>query len=180
MKVIFGCIWGDNCRMWILLFLDFLCCTWNMILFKAHCCFLYMLEYIIIIHMNPDVNLMVLFNLFVSLVSLPVLWFVYIRMSLLRFCCRKDFVLYIGGCVWPLDWCPKLHQGFNCHINCEEFIFRLSSLSLIIPVFKREPFGAPFFYTSCVLWCVVLFCYIGFCNLHVHHCVLIFFSLIGK
>lgn len=179
MKVIFGCIWGDNCRMWILLFLDFLCCTWNMLLFKAHCWFLCMLEYIIL--MNPDVNLMVPFNLFVSLVSLPVLWFVYIRMSLLRFCCRKDFVLYIGGCVWPFDWYPKLHQGFNSHIDCEEFIFRLLSLSLIIPVFKREPFGAPFFIRPAYFG--VLFCFVLFYRVLQLACSPLcfnIFSLIGK
>ncbi|XP_010242589.1 PREDICTED: uncharacterized protein LOC104586906 isoform X2 [Nelumbo nucifera] len=31
----------------------------------------------------------------------------------------KDFILYVGGPVWALDWCPRLHRSSDCHINCE-------------------------------------------------------------
>ncbi|KAI3924850.1 hypothetical protein MKW98_031101 [Papaver atlanticum] len=32
---------------------------------------------------------------------------------------RKDFVLYVGGHVWALDWCPRVHQKSDCDIKCE-------------------------------------------------------------
>ncbi|PSS23600.1 General transcription factor 3C polypeptide like [Actinidia chinensis var. chinensis] len=34
----------------------------------------------------------------------------------------KDFVMYVGGHVWALDWCPRVHQrseSSNCDIACE-------------------------------------------------------------
>ena len=46
-------------------------------------------------------------------------------MSLIISSCRKDFVLYVGGCVWALDWCPKVNQRSGCHFSCEVFIFLL-------------------------------------------------------
>ncbi|XP_043704706.1 uncharacterized protein LOC122654606 isoform X2 [Telopea speciosissima] len=33
--------------------------------------------------------------------------------------CDKDFVLYVGGSVWALDWCPRVCQSFDCNISCE-------------------------------------------------------------
>ncbi|XP_026443106.1 uncharacterized protein LOC113342956 isoform X2 [Papaver somniferum] len=30
-----------------------------------------------------------------------------------------DFVLYVGGHVWALDWCPRVHQKSDCDIKCE-------------------------------------------------------------
>ncbi|KAI3992343.1 hypothetical protein MKX01_030064 [Papaver californicum] len=32
---------------------------------------------------------------------------------------RKDFVLYVGGHIWALDWCPRVHQKSDCDIKCE-------------------------------------------------------------
>uniref|UniRef100_A0A5B7BSE2 Putative DNA binding protein isoform 1 n=1 Tax=Davidia involucrata TaxID=16924 RepID=A0A5B7BSE2_DAVIN len=31
----------------------------------------------------------------------------------------KDFVMYVGGPVWALDWCPRVNQRSDCHIKCE-------------------------------------------------------------
>ncbi|XP_037492813.1 general transcription factor 3C polypeptide 2 isoform X2 [Jatropha curcas] len=31
----------------------------------------------------------------------------------------KDFVMYVGGSVWALDWCPRAHEKPNFHIKCE-------------------------------------------------------------
>ncbi|XP_056686446.1 uncharacterized protein [Spinacia oleracea] len=30
-----------------------------------------------------------------------------------------DFVLYVGGLVWSLDWCPRIDQGTNSRAKCE-------------------------------------------------------------
>ncbi|XP_021764765.1 uncharacterized protein LOC110729340 [Chenopodium quinoa] len=32
---------------------------------------------------------------------------------------RKDFVLYVGGLVWSLDWCPRTDQGIESGVKCE-------------------------------------------------------------
>ncbi|KAK8517948.1 hypothetical protein V6N12_016782 [Hibiscus sabdariffa] len=34
-----------------------------------------------------------------------------------EFC--KDFVMYVGGSVWALDWCPQVHQNPNSLVKCE-------------------------------------------------------------
>ncbi|KAF3950023.1 hypothetical protein CMV_024170, partial [Castanea mollissima] len=31
----------------------------------------------------------------------------------------KDFVLYVGGHVWTLDWCPRIHEMPDYHIKRE-------------------------------------------------------------
>ncbi|KAJ9542634.1 hypothetical protein OSB04_029140 [Centaurea solstitialis] len=31
----------------------------------------------------------------------------------------KDFVMYVGGLVWALDWCPRVNERPNCDINLE-------------------------------------------------------------
>lgn len=31
----------------------------------------------------------------------------------------KDFVMYVGGLVWALDWCPRVHERPDCDINLE-------------------------------------------------------------
>ncbi|KDP42720.1 hypothetical protein JCGZ_23660 [Jatropha curcas] len=31
----------------------------------------------------------------------------------------KDFVMYVGGSVWALDWCPSADERPDCHIKCE-------------------------------------------------------------
>ncbi|XP_059462909.1 uncharacterized protein LOC132191818 isoform X2 [Corylus avellana] len=36
-----------------------------------------------------------------------------------RSCYSKDFVLYVGGHVWALDWCPRVHERPEDHIKCE-------------------------------------------------------------
>lgn len=32
---------------------------------------------------------------------------------------RKDFVMYVGGLVWALDWCPRVHHKSDSQIKCE-------------------------------------------------------------
>ncbi|XVF21369.1 hypothetical protein REPUB_Repub12eG0084500 [Reevesia pubescens] len=31
----------------------------------------------------------------------------------------KDFVMYVGGSVWALDWCPRVHENPNSLVKCE-------------------------------------------------------------
>ncbi|XP_021911148.1 uncharacterized protein LOC110824976, partial [Carica papaya] len=31
----------------------------------------------------------------------------------------KDFVMYVGGSVWALDWCPRVHELPDDHMRCE-------------------------------------------------------------
>ncbi|KAL6574965.1 hypothetical protein OROMI_012250 [Orobanche minor] len=31
----------------------------------------------------------------------------------------KDFVMYVGGSVWALDWCPRVHRNSENHIKSE-------------------------------------------------------------
>ncbi|CAL0299349.1 unnamed protein product [Lupinus luteus] len=31
----------------------------------------------------------------------------------------RDFVMYVGGPVWALDWCPQMHEKPDCSIKCE-------------------------------------------------------------
>lgn len=31
----------------------------------------------------------------------------------------KDFVIYAGGSVWALDWCPRVHEKPDCQVKCE-------------------------------------------------------------
>ncbi|XP_059455964.1 uncharacterized protein LOC132186150 isoform X2 [Corylus avellana] len=38
---------------------------------------------------------------------------------LISSCYSKDFVLYVGGHVWALDWCPRVHERLENHIKCE-------------------------------------------------------------
>ncbi|XP_035544454.1 uncharacterized protein LOC108983424 isoform X2 [Juglans regia] len=33
--------------------------------------------------------------------------------------CSKDFVIHVGGHVWALDWCPRVHERPECPIKCE-------------------------------------------------------------
>ncbi|XP_071701635.1 uncharacterized protein [Rutidosis leptorrhynchoides] len=32
---------------------------------------------------------------------------------------RKDFVMHVGGLIWALDWCPRVHQRTDCEANLE-------------------------------------------------------------
>ncbi|KAF5205534.1 Transducin/WD40 repeat-like superfamily protein [Thalictrum thalictroides] len=40
----------------------------------------------------------------------------------------NDFVLYVGGHVWALDWCPSVHQQSDCRIKCELLLILLDPL----------------------------------------------------
>ncbi|GAU42321.1 hypothetical protein TSUD_25480 [Trifolium subterraneum] len=31
----------------------------------------------------------------------------------------RDFVMNVGGSVWALDWCPRMHEEPDCSITCE-------------------------------------------------------------
>lgn len=36
--------------------------------------------------------------------------------------CSKDFVMYVGGSVWALDWCPRFHDRPASCVKCEVFL----------------------------------------------------------
>lgn len=64
---------------------------------------------------------------------------------------RKDFVLYVGGCVWALDWCPKVNQRSGCHNSCE-FI----AVSAHPPESSYHKIGAPLSGRGIVqIWCLL-------------------------
>ena len=44
-------------------------------------------------------------------------------MPLIRPCCSKYFVMYVGGHVWALDWCPRIHEMPDYHIKCEVLVY---------------------------------------------------------
>lgn len=31
--------------------------------------------------------------------------------------------MYVGGSVWALDWCPRIHEDPDFHFKCEVLIF---------------------------------------------------------
>ncbi|KAF7818766.1 putative WD40 domain containing protein [Senna tora] len=37
----------------------------------------------------------------------------------MKSCCSRDFVLYVGGLVWALDWCPQIHLDPGSSFKCE-------------------------------------------------------------
>lgn len=40
--------------------------------------------------------------------------------------CSQDFVMYVGGPVWALDWCPRVHECLESHAKCEVYDFYYS------------------------------------------------------
>lgn len=53
------------------------------------------------------------------------LLFLYMFKCFLLYCCSKDFVMHVGGSVWALDWCPRVHNKPDCHTKCEVLVFHI-------------------------------------------------------
>uniref|UniRef100_A0A2N9ED58 Uncharacterized protein n=1 Tax=Fagus sylvatica TaxID=28930 RepID=A0A2N9ED58_FAGSY len=71
-------------------------------------------------------------------------------MSLIRSCCSKDFVMYVGGHVWALDWCPRIHTPDN-HFKCE-FI----AVAAHPPGSSYHKIGAPLTGRGVIqIWCIL-------------------------
>jgi hypothetical protein len=64
---------------------------------------------------------------------------------LISSCYSKDFVLYVGGHVWALDWCPRVHERLEDHIKCEVL------LSLYFPFSVRVKVNLLQFFAGCSL-----------------------------
>ncbi|XAR58567.1 hypothetical protein NMG60_11014014 [Bertholletia excelsa] len=63
----------------------------------------------------------------------------------------KDFVMYVGGSVWALDWCPKVHQTSDCDIKCE-FI----AVAAHPPESSYHKIGAPLVGRGIIqIWCIL-------------------------
>ncbi|KAK6944015.1 hypothetical protein RJ641_025117 [Dillenia turbinata] len=56
--------------------------------------------------------------------------------------CSKDFVMYVGGSVWGLDWCPRVHQRSDCQMKCEDAIVQWSNdnVGLIVSLLCKLEF----------------------------------------
>lgn len=64
---------------------------------------------------------------------------------------RKDFVLYVGGLVWALDWCPRPERGTHSDIKCE-FI----AVAAHPPNSAYHRLGAPLNGQGMIqIWCLV-------------------------
>ncbi|KAL6998075.1 hypothetical protein U1Q18_008202, partial [Sarracenia purpurea var. burkii] len=63
----------------------------------------------------------------------------------------KDFVMYVGGSVWALDWCPRVHQKFDCHVN-SEFI----AVAAHPPESSYHKIGSPLVGRGVIqIWCIL-------------------------
>ncbi|KAH7862286.1 hypothetical protein Vadar_002497 [Vaccinium darrowii] len=66
----------------------------------------------------------------------------------------KDFVMYVGGPVSALDWCPRVHQrseSSDCHIDCE-FI----AIAAHPPESSYHKVGAPLIGRGVIqIWCLL-------------------------
>ena len=56
------------------------------------------------------------------------------RLFLIRSCCSKDFVMYAGGSVWALDWCPAVHRISESHAKSEVKEIPVKSILYFIDV----------------------------------------------
>ncbi|XP_039003969.1 uncharacterized protein LOC120130887 isoform X2 [Hibiscus syriacus] len=66
-----------------------------------------------------------------------------------EFC--KDFLMYVGGSVWALDWCPRVHQNPNNLVKCE-FI----AIAAHPPESYYHKLGAPLIGRGMIqIWCVL-------------------------
>ncbi|KAL7617978.1 hypothetical protein Lser_V15G01927 [Lactuca serriola] len=64
---------------------------------------------------------------------------------------NKDFVMYVGGHVWALDWCPILHQNSNTDINVE-FV----AVAAHPPESSYHKIGAPLTGRGLIqIWCLL-------------------------
>ncbi|KAK8289975.1 hypothetical protein V6Z12_D07G229200 [Gossypium hirsutum] len=63
----------------------------------------------------------------------------------------KDFVMYVGGSVWALDWCPQVHENPNSLVKCE-FI----AIAAHPPQSYYHKLGAPLVGRGIIqIWCVL-------------------------
>ncbi|KAI8553561.1 hypothetical protein RHMOL_Rhmol05G0025300 [Rhododendron molle] len=66
----------------------------------------------------------------------------------------NDFVMNVGGLVWALDWCPRVHQrceSSDCHVNCE-FI----AVAAHPPESSYHKVGAPLIGRGVIqIWCLL-------------------------
>nr|TKS04088.1 hypothetical protein D5086_0000146430 [Populus alba] len=63
----------------------------------------------------------------------------------------KDFVMYVGGSVWALDWCPRVHERPDNHIK-REFV----AISAHPPESYYHKIGVPLTGRGMVqIWCVL-------------------------
>ncbi|CAL5411786.1 unnamed protein product [Camellia sinensis] len=63
----------------------------------------------------------------------------------------KDFVMYVGGSVWALDWCPRVHQHSDHHTKCE-FI----AIAAHPPESFHHKLGAPLIGRGIIqIWCIL-------------------------
>ncbi|KAF3972575.1 hypothetical protein CMV_003925 [Castanea mollissima] len=68
-----------------------------------------------------------------------------------RSCCSKDFVIYVGGHVWALDWCPRIHETPDYHNKCE-FI----AVAAHPPGTSYHKMGAPLTGRGVIqIWCLM-------------------------
>ncbi|XP_048503667.1 uncharacterized protein LOC104898392 isoform X3 [Beta vulgaris subsp. vulgaris] len=64
---------------------------------------------------------------------------------------RKDFVFYVGGLVWSLDWCPRTDEGTNSDAKCE-FI----AVAAHPPDSTYHKLGAPLSGRGMIqIWCLI-------------------------
>ncbi|KAJ4829849.1 hypothetical protein Tsubulata_035047 [Turnera subulata] len=62
-----------------------------------------------------------------------------------------DFVMYVGGSVWGLDWCPRIHEKPNCRNKCEFLAVAAHS-----PESYYHKIGVPLSGRGIIqIWCVV-------------------------
>lgn len=65
----------------------------------------------------------------------------------------KDFVMYVGGPVWALDWCPTFHHKPDCDIK-SEFI----AVAAHAPESSYHKIGAPLTGRGLIqIWCLLNF-----------------------
>ncbi|XVE78102.1 hypothetical protein DITRI_Ditri13aG0117000 [Diplodiscus trichospermus] len=63
----------------------------------------------------------------------------------------KDFVMYVGGSVWALDWCPRVHENPNSPVKCE-FI----AVAAHPPESYYHKMGTPLIGRGIIqIWCVL-------------------------
>ncbi|KAE8696924.1 DNA binding protein, putative isoform 2 [Hibiscus syriacus] len=70
-----------------------------------------------------------------------------------------DFVMYVGGSVWALDWCPQIHENPNSLVKCEVLPY-FSPLFIAIAAHPPESYyhnlGAPLIGRGIIqIWCVL-------------------------
>ncbi|XP_077230496.1 uncharacterized protein LOC143863652 isoform X1 [Tasmannia lanceolata] len=63
----------------------------------------------------------------------------------------KDFILHVGGPVWALDWCPRIHQRTEHPISCEYLAVAAHS-----PHSSYDKIGAPLTGRGVIqIWCLL-------------------------